>query len=355
MIYRRFLLVVWGLLVIRFSSVFAYGDQLYTITEQVERDERLTTMQALLSQFEELQALLNDPAGEFTLFAPADGAWRYTDAEGNEVDLTSATNDPVLAEVVLRYYIVPASIYEAGYSTPIEYGTMLPGYTVGVVYDEDTRQIYNDASAAVEKLPAENGSIVILDSGLPISGFSEMGREYQTPGSAALKLTVSLSELGGDSESLPSVMEVLTDAGDFTTVLRLFETFPEATQRLESGGLYTLIAPTDTAIVESGYADLIEAYLSDTSEESYALRFLERRVWPGYFDLPSLRRLAGEDGRTIEVQTVDGSMRALLTAFDYETGTVGKILRVDGKPVNEQPLLARNAIIYVQEELGVPG
>jgi len=349
--YRRLGLLALCLTLISFVSVSAQTDDLYTIAELVEMDDRLTTMSDLLSRFEDLQALLNDPSGEFTLLSPVDGAWTYVDAEGIEVDLTSAIADPVFAEALLRYYIVPTDVSEAGYDLPIEYGTMLPGYSIAAVYDETMRIVFNYSSIETNglPLPAENGGIVLLNSGLPISYFSEMGRVYASPA----RFTASGVPLPSESER--SVTDALTEAGDFTMMLRLFAAFPQITQRLDNGGLYTLVVPTDAALLDSGWSALLEQYMADPSEEAYALTFLKARVWAGYFDQVALRRLVGQEGRTISIQTLGLYDLAFLTAFDQETGTADNVLRVYGKPINEQPILADNAIIYVQDQLDVPG
>jgi hypothetical protein len=95
--------------------------------------------------------------------------------------------------------------------------------------------------------------------------------------------------------------------------------------------------------------------MADPSQEAYALTFLETRIWAGYFDEAALRRLVGQEGRTISIQTLNSYGPALLTAVDEKTGTVDDVLRVYGKPINEPPILADSVIIYVQEQLDVPG
>jgi uncharacterized surface protein with fasciclin (FAS1) repeats len=348
--YKKLILLALCLTLTGFVSVSAQTDQRYTIAESVARTEGLTTMFDLLSRFEDLQALLNDPAGEFTLLSPVDGAWTYIDAEGVEVDLTSEIADPVFAEALLRYYIVPTRVYQAGYDLPIEYGTMLPGYSVAAVYDEDMRTVFNGSSIEVDSLPipAENGMIMLLEAGLPIIRFSEMGREYASPAH------FTASGVPRPLESNRSVTNALTEASGFAIMLRLLAAFPETAQQLENGGLYTLIAPTDAALIDSGWSALLDEYMADRSLESYAHSFLESRVWAGYFDAAALRRFVG-GGFEIRIQTLNTDNAASLNGFDRETGAVDGVPRVDGMPISEQPILADGVIIYVQEQLDLPG
>jgi hypothetical protein len=348
--YKRLILLALCLALTSFVSVSAQTDQRYTIAELVAREEGLTTMFGLLSRFQDLQALLNDPAGEFTLLSPLDGAWTYVDSEGVEVDLTSEIADPVFAEALLRYYIVPTPVYEAGYDLPIEYGTMLPGYSIAAVYDEAMRTVFNGSSVEVDRLPmpAENGRIVLLESGLPILRFSEMGREYASPA------RFTASGVPRPLESDRSVTDALTEAGSFTIMLRLLAAFPETAQRLENGGLYTLIAPTDAALIDSGWSALLEEYMADRSLESYAHSFLKSSIWAGYFDAAALRRFVS-GGFEISIQTLNTDDAAFLNGFDRETGAIDGVPRVYGQPINEQPILADSVIIHVQEQLDVPG
>ena len=345
MMYRRLFLFACCLILINVWGLTASlaGDDLYTIAEELAHDERFTTMNALVTRFEALETLLNDPSGEFTLFAPVDGAWRYTDPEGVEVDLLSAIDHPASAEALLRYYIVPTNVSLMGYSSfyLYEYGTMLPGYSINVMYEDDEmsgRLLFNGVSFSTDwGPPVKNGSIVVLDSALPISSFSEMGRIYQTPTRAASALAALTLE--GNDENDSSVIDVLTEAGDFTILLQLLESFPQIIQRLDGGGLYTLIAPTDGALVNSGWYSMIAPHMSDLSEESFALLFLERHIVPGYFDMPSFRRLVGQEGREIRLQTLDFYGGAALTAVSA-TGTVDHVLRVNGAQISQQPMRA---------------
>jgi hypothetical protein len=198
-------------------------------------------------------------------------------------------------------------------------------------------------------VPAENGRILLLDSGLPISTFSAMGRVFLSPANIQTEGVIL------PPEADRSVIDALTEAGTFTYMLRLLETYPHVSQRLELGAYHTLLAPTDAALQASGYAALLEEYLGDTSEESYGARFLATLIWPGYFDLASLRRLVGQDGRIITLQTLDSYGVSTLTTIDDETGTIDQVLRINGNPINEQPILANKLIIYVQEQLDPPG
>ena len=226
---------------------------------------------------------------------------------------------------------------------------MLPGYSIMATYNDSMRTVFNDRSVEIGSIPVENGRLVLLDSGLPIGYFSEMGRMDASPA------FFTASGVPLPEESDRSVTDVLTEAGDFTLMLRLFAAFPEVAQQLENGGLYTFIVPTDTALVDSGWWALLEQYVTDPALQSYALGFLEGSVWGGYFNEAALRRFVGQEGRTIRIQTLSTYGQASLNTFDPMSGTVDGVLRVNGDRISEQPLLANNVIIYVQEQLSVPG
>ncbi|PJF24702.1 MAG: hypothetical protein CUN53_16500, partial [Phototrophicales bacterium] len=119
-------------------------------------------MNALIDLSDDMRALLDDPDGAFTLFAPLDGNWTVRTYWDTTFDLANVVSDPARADVLLRYYIVPMVIEESGflYVQPVylEYGTMLPGYTIYADM-HDGAYIYNSVSSVIETIPASNGVV----------------------------------------------------------------------------------------------------------------------------------------------------------------------------------------------------
>jgi uncharacterized surface protein with fasciclin (FAS1) repeats len=265
-----------------------------TIAAIVAADERLTTLGALLETSEVMSALLDNPDGAFTLFAPVDGAWAYERPETSErLDLLPLLDDPARGESLLRYYTLPTAIkFETTSSFMWDYGTMLPGYTILSTLEEAL--LFNNVPVS-KTIPASNGVVAIVDEALPILTVrTGLGREMvgfldAIPAEIALPAAED------------SVIDVLTAAGEFSVLLRLLATYPETAARLDNGGLYTLIAPTDAAWEIGGYMDgLLDQFIAE-SESQMGRRLLDSQIIVGSFSIEALRRV--RHGRGIHAAT----------------------------------------------------
>jgi uncharacterized surface protein with fasciclin (FAS1) repeats len=325
-------------------------DELPTIADIVASDDRLTTLNTLLDHSDELRAFLDKPDGAFTLFAPTDGNWSYFYPEGDRVDFMPLLDDPEGAATLLRYYTLPVIIedfatpatdnFSGGYLA-VDYGTMLPGYTILAFSSEESVR-FNNAQVS-ETIEAANGVIAVLEQVMPLT-FVRVG--------IGREMLWRLEDLPTDI-TLPdtdeTVVDVLMEVGEFSTVLRLLDAFPDIATQIENGGLYTLIVPTDSAFLASGYTDdVIDQMIADTEYQWGRIR-LQEMILAGYYTVDALRALDIGSGFRLQLATV-GDYPLLYTMYDPVTNTTDGVIRLGGIPINEDALLARNAIIYRQDE-----
>jgi uncharacterized surface protein with fasciclin (FAS1) repeats len=320
-----------------------------TIAAIVAADARLTTMNALIELSDTMRALLDDPDGAFTLFAPLNGNWTVTTYWDTTFDLAEVVSDPARAEVLLRYYILPMVIGESEflYTQPVylEYGTMLPGYTI-YANMQDGEYIYNSLSSIIETIPASNGVVLVVNTAPPVTYFTTFGREMFNSIDA---LPPGIAFFDGTRP----VIALLEAAGEFSTLLRLFEAEPEIAAQLANGGIYTVFAPTDAAFEMAGIDEALLAQFMGNPEFPWARLFLQGRILPGYFTPPTLR-LFTVDGRLPEFATLGGDALPI-SMYDFATNRPDDLLRFGGLPFDPDPIIARGAVIYVQREMYPPG
>jgi uncharacterized surface protein with fasciclin (FAS1) repeats len=330
------------------TPLAAEGD-LPTIAAIVAADARLTTMNTLIDLSDDMRSLLDDPDGAFTLFAPLDGNWTLTTYWETAFDLAEVVGDPARAEVLLRYYVVPMVIGESEflYSQPsyLEYGTMLPGYTIYADM-QDGGYVYNSLSSIIETIPASNGVVQVVDTAPPVTYFTTFGREMFNSIDA---LPPGIAFFDGSR----SVIDLLDAAGEFSTLLRLFEAEPEVAAQLANGGIYTVFAPTDAAFAMAGFSEaLIDQFISDPSYP-WARLFLQSRILPGYYMPPTLGVFTA-DGRLPDFATLSGNALPI-NRYDFTNNRPDDILRFSGLPFDPEPIIARGAVMYVVREMYPPG
>jgi uncharacterized surface protein with fasciclin (FAS1) repeats len=218
-------------------------------------------------------------SGEYTLFAPNDGAFiTLTNELGMSPD--ELLSNPRLLEVILSYHVIPGSIRVEDITTvdmPLDTTTLLgPGLSFGIDADV-SRVIINGGAASIEQanLEATNGYVHVIDNVL-------LPPDYET---LAAQPSTTMTDDSDLSEDAP------LSAADFVANnFVILEAAVEAAglqDELASGEI-TLFAPTDGAFTTF----LTEQEMSQDellSNPSLLTQVLEYHIIPGSVSADSLR------------------------------------------------------------------
>lgn len=135
-------------------------------------------------------------------------------------------------------------------------------------------------------------------------------------------------------EQEPSIVEVARAAGSFNTLLTALDE-AELTETLDTGGPFTVFAPTDAAFEQIPPADL-DAILAD---QDLLTSILTYHVVPG--------RLTAED-------VVAGGALTTLNGQSLSVQVVGSTVQVGSATVSSTDIGAENGIIHVIDAVLVP-
>jgi uncharacterized surface protein with fasciclin (FAS1) repeats len=266
--------------------------------------------------------------GPFTVFAPTNAAFAA---------LTLPTDPEVVREVLLDH-VVAGRIPSGDLGTRTY--TALSGNEIEVVVPEDGSAIaVGGASVVVPDVEGSNGIVHGVDA--IVQPRAEAAPRSTTTTAAPTTTTrppaTTTTTRPATTTTAPeanSVIDVATQAGDFTTLLALIEE-TGLTETLQGDGPFTVLAPTDDA-----FAAIDPAVLTELGENPDVLaRILTFHVLPGAQPAANLTTGAYE--------TVNG----LPVDISVANGTV----TVAGNGVVTTPdVTADNGIIHVIDQVLVP-
>lgn len=257
----------------------AAQDRLPTLAEQIAARSDLSMFRRLLDLGDPfIRAWLDNPANQFTVFAPTDQAWQnYFDKFGDSFD--AFIRWPNNVGDLLRYHIVPASVAPQDISSVYcsDLGTMLPDSRLVLGQDQGAL-IVNYNSALGAPIPAANGILYTVDHVLLKIVLIASSGDH-TPDDVPRPTVIPSPPLvpvavGAD------VRRVLEHEGNFTTLLSLLAAFPPYQDFARSDGLYTLFAPTDSAF-ERYFQE--NGLTLETFQAASGAAFTSYSLWPGYF------------------------------------------------------------------------
>jgi len=312
-------------------------EELPTITASIADDQNFGLLADLLDEFPDLRARLDNPALQFTLFAPTDAAFEAM-REVTGIKLDDLRDDPARLRALIQVHIVPLAINPDFFQVEgyVEYGTLLPETTV----QPGGGFIPNAVSPTPigEVIAAANGWIVRIPRALlPPQWSAPMDGPLWPVTPDDLPEATPEPDRGAD-ESLPSVVEALEEADDFDLFLELVGNDPEYAFLLEESGPYTLFLPNDAAwnaSFEEMELTIEERLLEDPDNAGVYLRYL---TVPGYFSPETLAARVA-DGRAF----VPGT---LFNGFGLSLYAEAEELMINYTSITAEPIRARNAIIY---------
>jgi uncharacterized surface protein with fasciclin (FAS1) repeats len=334
-----------------------------TISDIIAGDERFTVLQHMIELADPaISAYLSDPASQLTFFAPTNEAMEAVFGETLAEQREYADQYPYRVSEIIRLHIVPAALnFEfVIYPSCQILGTALINTQQYIHVDDDVINI-NQVPLPVEVLSGRNGFVYPIDSVLPkLNVIPTAGDHTPDEQDSPKPLDPHFGDLYPDAPlttdelSTSDVRRVLEEDGRFTLFLRLLEAAPPHQKLLDSSGIYTLFIPTDTAL---------QTYFRETGIDAeilpleYADKLIAQRIAPGYMT-PDYFELGTMWGGPLELCTVHWledvmasgetirDMEIIEVDFDEDTG-----LTANGGALSEAALYARNAIIYVTEEL----
>lgn len=303
-------------------------ESLPTLAEHIAANDDLAIFQRLLEITDpQIRAWLENPANEFTVFAPTDAAWeQYFDSMGLTAEeyMQRATN----LEEKLGLHIVPMALIaqqedEIGLAHCNLLGSMLPDTPNFIEWEIGAFQV-NLEEVSSEPIAAANGLIYITDQVLSEMSLGSAGDH--TPDDVATSTPaprLPRRPLSADNDMLTT----LADDGRFTILLELLAEYPQYEDKLTSDGLYMLFAPTDAVFEQyDGTEDL---------EES----FLAYNLLPGYLTPDALDEYTRTNSQFCTFQ------RGEPVEFNRDSGTA----LIGDVPLSGEALLASNGVIYVTE------
>ncbi len=142
-----------------------------TLAERIAANDDLTTFHQLLNATDpQIREWLENPANEFTVFAPSDAAWKlFFDDLG--VTATEYMQRPTSLEEKLRVHIVPMALNVPQSDEPRAFrcnamGAMLPDAPNYIEWDRNHFRI-NLETVSSQPQMAANGLLYVIDHVLP--------------------------------------------------------------------------------------------------------------------------------------------------------------------------------------------
>lgn len=132
---------------------------------------------------------------------------------------------------------------------------------------------------------------------------------------------------------MPNLIEVLPEAGDFTTLIGAVEA-GGLSDFLQGEGPFTLLAPTDDAFAALDQ-DVLNNLLADQNRLNDLLRYHVLRGRYTFVDLEGLSTVTTLEGSELQVDAEDG-------------------VRLDEASVVESDIEADNGIIHVLDQVMLP-
>ncbi len=197
------------------------NDDLGTIVEVAEDNGSFTTLITAL-EATDLDEVLDDESGNFTVFAPTDAAFAKLDP----AVLTALLGDPDTLSDILLYHVVSGAEIDSTAAIAAAGTTVTTANTddVGVALNGSDLFI-NSSQVIIPDVPASNGIIHAID-------------------------TVLLPTT--DDPASGNIAQVASDAGIFTTLLGALTATGLDTVLTDPDGKFTVFAPTDAAFTALG-------------------------------------------------------------------------------------------------------
>lgn len=284
-------------------------DATQTITEIASATADLSTLTAAL-QATELDAVLDDRARSFTVFAPTNAAF---DALGQETIDALLADTATLSDILL-YHVLADTRADAAAATSLA-GTTINaanGDPLAISLD-GVRLFINTSEVVITDIQAVNGVVHVIDMVL-------------TPPAAP-------------SEDAPALnlVETAVEAGSFTTLAAALQATDLISVLADESASFTVFAPTDAAFDALGQ-ETINALLADPDTLRDILLY---HVLPGEVDAATAISLAGTT-----VTMVNGDDSAI-------TLNEGQLM-INMANVTTADVRASNGIIHVIDAVMLP-
>ena len=355
-------LIVCLLFILCLSHLGHAQDETPTIAEIIAGDDRFTVLQRMIDMADPAIAeYLNDPDAELTFFAPTNEAMEAVFGKTLAVQQAYADAYPYRVNEIIRLHIIPAAMDFTSVIYPVcrVIGTALIN-TQQYLWMDDGVLNFNQTPLLAEMMSGSNGFIYPIDRVLPILNVVASSGDHTPDDQKRPKpLAPHFGDIYPDAplatEALATadIRTVLQEDGRFTIFLRLLDAAPYHHVLFESGGIYTLFVPTDTALQKYFEEAGIDA---ETLQQSEAEGLIAQRIAPGYMTPDYIELFTGWN-ETLELCTVHWlenvmasgetirDMEVIEVDFDENIG-----LTANGGALSGSLLYARNAVIYVTEE-----
>lgn len=270
-----------------------------TVVDVAVDNGNFTTLVELLQETG-LDETLDNPDGNFTVFAPTDDAFALL---GDET-LAALLEDPDTLSDILLYHVVTdeldstAAVGAAG--TTLE---MANGDSTGISYVNETLRV-NLSIVTMANVEADNGVIHVLDAVL-------------MPPTERGEPTENIVDIAAGDENFSTLVAALVQA-DLDTVLA------------DEGQTFTVFAPTNAAFEALGM-DNVEALLGDPEALDAALR---QHVIPG-----AVNSISAYAANGTSVETASGA--------EIPVSIEDKMLKVGGATVTMTDIYASNGVVHV--------
>jgi Secreted and surface protein containing fasciclin-like repeats len=272
-----------------------------TVVDVAVANGNFTTLVTAL-QATQLDAVLDDPNGSFTVFAPTDAAFA---ALGQETINALLADTDTLSDILLYHVVSGAEIDAAtavsAAGTTVE---MANGDFVGLSLS-GSELLVNLSTVTMTDIMTDNGIIHVLDSVL-----------------------IPPADMG---EPTDNIVETAVNAGSFTTLVSALQSAGLDTVLADETATFTVFAPTDAAfekIDDQALADLV------ADNDALTAVLLQHVVSGAAVDAVSAYSLSGT-----MVETAGGEM--------IEVAIVDGVLTVGGAAVTTTDIYTSNGVIHV--------
>ncbi|MCP8899773.1 fasciclin domain-containing protein [Gilvimarinus xylanilyticus] len=286
------------------------GEPSMNIVETAVDNGNFTTLIAAL-QAADLDTVLADESGSFTVFAPTDDAF---DMVGEE-NITALLNDPEALEAVLLQHVVSGEI--------------------------NSSAAYAANGSAVETSAGTDVLVDIVDRKLTVGGANVVMKDiYTTNGIIHVIDTVIVGDLELP-EPPQSIVDVAVEAGNFNTLVAALQATGLDATLADLDTDFTVFAPTDEAFAGLG-EDTINELLADTETLSDILLY---HVIPGNAVLAD-GAIAIANDEMSKISMANDDMAALSLS--------GESLYINTAMVTSANVMAENGVIHAIDQVIMP-
>jgi transforming growth factor-beta-induced protein len=313
-----------------------------TIVDIASGNEDFETLVAAVVEAELVETL---SGGEFTVFAPTDGAF-----ETLLTNLDATAEDLLMREdlaAILTYHVVPGTIFSGPLVDMInaeEDGSLevetVNGAMLTFTFDAEESLVEINggaASVSVVDIQASNGVIHVIDNVLlpPMGDMDMMSDDDMSEEDMTEAMTGdTIVGVAATADNFNTLVAAVGEAGLVSTL---------------SSGEYTVFAPTDGAF-ETLLTNL-EATAEDLLMREDLAAILTYHVVPGtIFSGELVEMIQAEEDGSLEVETVNGAM--LTFTFDEEESLV--LINDGAAAITAVDIEASNGVIHVIDNVLLP-